>query len=77
MFFESESYRVPEGRGPVTVCVLKDQRVAESFTVHVATTNLTPVQAEGEYSSSYYPSCTLYLLLSVHTSFQYTLYIAF
>ena len=49
MFFESESYHVPEDGGSVTVCVLKDERVADSFTVQVATTNLTPVQAEGGY----------------------------
>jgi len=51
VFIESDSYQVPEDGGPVNVCVLKDQNVADSFTVQVATTNLTPVQAEGGHST--------------------------
>ena len=62
VFFESESYRVPEDGGSVTVCVLKDERVADSFTVRVATTNLTPVQAEGGYPSL----CVFALFISYH-----------
>ena len=53
MLIESDSYQVSEDGGPVSVCVLKDQNVAESFAVQVATTNLIPVQAEGGHSTFY------------------------
>ena len=65
VFFERDSYPAPESGGPVTVCVKKEGEIAESFTVQVATSNLSPIEAEGKVSHNYYITLVLRILNSI------------
>ena len=47
MFFEDDSYQVPENNGSVSVCVRREGDAAERFSIEVATAEQTPVQAQG------------------------------
>ena len=47
MFFDEENYPVTETDGGVSVCVRREGAAAESFSVTVATSETSPVQAEG------------------------------
>ena len=58
VFFERDSYPAPESGGPVTVCVKKEGEIAESFTVQVATSNLSPIEAEGKLVIILYNTCS-------------------
>lgn len=49
MFFESESYSVPEDGGSVNVCVRRSGIITETFSVRVATINL---DATGRFSTA-------------------------
>lgn len=51
MFFESSSATVAEEDGSANVCVRTDGEVAEAFTIQVATRNLDPVDATGQFHS--------------------------
>ena len=45
--FYEESYHVNEGSGAVSVCVRREGEADESFIISVATSDSSPVQAEG------------------------------
>ena len=47
VFFEEESYPVTENGGPATLCVRREGDATESFSIDVATTETSPVQAQG------------------------------
>ena len=47
VFFDEERYQVTENNGPVEVCVRREGDAAESFIINVATTDSSPVQAQG------------------------------
>ena len=51
VFFESSSATVAEEDGSANVCVRTDGEVAEAFTIQVATRNLDPVDATGQFHS--------------------------
>lgn len=63
MFFASSSYSVSEADGRVTVCVRRDGAVTQPFSIQVATSNLSPVDADGRFWKIFLMRA-VYLMLS-------------
>lgn len=64
MVFESESYSIQEDGGSVSVCVRTNGMITEAFSIIVATTNLSPVDAMGRlYMASIMRGLTITMIL--------------